>query len=212
CLETASFSRDTEESVVAVPLTDSKPEVSEKKPEDLANTTTVVTVASVPLVPETKAAESKEKSISPIQPSPKISRTEEAGTTVTSGRSSRVVRPSSRFVNPDFVSPIRRRKSSTSTGPKVEHVPKRKESKAATTTPTPSIETVVPPVEKPEYISPTAASQPPEEPTPTVRSLKKARPIKIKLRLGCFPRVIAVNTGSDVKADEPEASKVGFES
>lgn len=39
---------------------------------------------------------------------------------------------------------------------------------------------------------------------------KKARPIKIKLRLGCFPRVIAVNAGNENKADESETSKVCF--
>ncbi|CAJ0590883.1 unnamed protein product [Cylicocyclus nassatus] len=222
----ASSSRDAKGSVDVIPLADSKPEVTEKKPEELASTTTVITVASVPLVPETQAAEPKEKTISPVQPSPKVSHTEEA-TTVTTGRSSRVVRPSSRFVNPDFVSPIRRRKSSSSTGPKVEPTAKRKDSKAAVTI---SLEEpVMSPVEKPEYTSPIAATHPPEEPAPTTssektlkptpvvtpvhtmetrrRSLKKTRPIKIKLRLGCFPRVIAVNTGSDVKADEPETSK-----
>ncbi|KIH62035.1 hypothetical protein ANCDUO_07688, partial [Ancylostoma duodenale] len=65
-----------------------------------------------------------------------------------------------------------------------------------------------------EVVPPETSSKPAPVVTPVHtmetrrRSLgKKARPIKIKLRLGCFPRVIPLNAGNENKTEEPESSK-----
>ncbi|KAL6741300.1 hypothetical protein Aduo_014570 [Ancylostoma duodenale] len=172
--------------------------------------------------------DAKEGSSSTPQHSSKVTRGDDGMVPSTSsGRSSRVVRPSSRFINADFVSPTRRRRGSKSTVADPESG-KEKDSPALTSPkaevvsspmdevkPAGEVDTTLQAAQDPaEVVPPETSSNPAPVVTPVHtmetrrRSLgKKARPIKIKLRLGCFPRVIAVNAGNENKTEEPESSK-----
>ncbi|EPB71546.1 hypothetical protein ANCCEY_09368 [Ancylostoma ceylanicum] len=197
-----------------------KPEVVEKEP-------VLDGAASSDHSLKVQIPDGKEGSSSTPQQSSKVTRgDDEMVPSTSSGRSSRVVRPSSRFVNPDFVSPTRRRRGSKSTVADPESG-KEKGSPALTSPkaevlsspmdeakPAAEVDTTPQSAQDPAEAPPESSSKPAPLVTPTHtmetrrRSLgKKARPIKIKLRLGCFPRVIAVNAGNENKAEEPESSK-----
>ncbi|KAK6755101.1 hypothetical protein RB195_013842 [Necator americanus] len=143
------------------------------------------------------------------------------------GRSSRLVKPCFRFANEDFVSPLRKRRGSKSAAVEIT----TGKGKDTLTVDSPQTDTIESPNDEPKPSNVVDATHRPVDhslnaaplktsPKPATfgipvhtmetrrRSIgKKARPIKIKLRLGNFPRVIAVNPGNETKTDVSETPK-----
>ncbi|ETN82366.1 hypothetical protein NECAME_08016, partial [Necator americanus] len=149
---------------------------------------------------------------------------EEVELPIPAGRSSRLVKPCFRFANEDFVSPLRKRRGSKSAAVEIT----TGKGKDTLTMDSPQTDTIESPNDEPKPSNATHrpvdhslnAALPKTSPKPATfgmpvhtmetrrRSMgKKARPIKIKLRLGNFPRVIAVNPGNETKTDVSETPK-----